>query len=78
MPKKQQALDFEAALKELEALVERMEKGEISLEQSLQDFQRGIELTRICQKALQDAEQKVQILMEKNGQITIENFDTED
>lgn len=73
MPKKQ-PLDFENALKELDALVERMEKGEISLEDSLRDFERGIELTRACQKALQEAEQKVQILMEKDGRMKLEPF----
>ena len=73
MPKKQ-PLDFENALTTLEALVERMEKGEISLEDSLRDFERGIELTRACQKALQEAEQKVQLLMEKGGRLKLEPF----
>ncbi|MEO5573789.1 MAG: exodeoxyribonuclease VII small subunit [Gammaproteobacteria bacterium] len=75
MPKKPPSpLNFEQALHELEALVARMEQGEISLEDSLRDFERGIELTRSCQKALQEAEQKVQILMEKNGQARLEPF----
>lgn len=60
--KKSQKLDFEAAIDELEQLVTAMEQGDISLEQSLQNFERGIELTRTCQTALQEAEQKVQIL----------------
>ncbi len=55
--------DFEAALEELETLVEQMEQGEISLEESLQHFERGILLTRTCQEALKAAEQKVAILM---------------
>ena len=55
-------IDFEKALKELEELVERMEQGDLSLEQSLKDFERGVALTRACQQALQEAEQKVQIL----------------
>ncbi len=63
--KKQETLDFETALGELEALVERMEAGETSLEDSLRDFERGVELTRSCQQALRDAEQKVQQLLEK-------------
>ncbi len=54
--------DFESALEELEKLVERMEKGELTLEESLRDFERGIELTRRCQQALQEAEQRVQML----------------
>ncbi|MEW6354655.1 MAG: exodeoxyribonuclease VII small subunit [Pseudomonadota bacterium] len=61
----------------MEALVERMEKGEVSLEDSLKDFERGIALTRACQQALQEAEQKVHILMEKDGQASIEPFSGE-
>ena len=68
MVKKSKAFDFEAALAELEALVERMEEGETSLEDSLKDFERGIELTRACQAALAEAEQKVQILLDKDGE----------
>ena len=61
------SFDFEQALKELEALVERMEHGDLTLEQSLKDFERGIGLTRACQGALKEAEQKVRILMERDG-----------
>ena len=71
-------LDFEGALKELEALVERMEQGDLSLEESLKHFERGIQLTRICQQALKQAEQKVQMLTEKDGQPEIVPFDSED
>ena len=74
-PKSDKPFDFEAALEELEGLVERMEAGELSLEQSLRDFERGIELTRSCQKALEDAEQKVRILQEKDGNETLEPLD---
>nr|WP_305910169.1 exodeoxyribonuclease VII small subunit [Methylomarinum sp. Ch1-1]MDP4520137.1 exodeoxyribonuclease VII small subunit [Methylomarinum sp. Ch1-1] len=62
---------------ELEQLVEQMEQGDITLEESLQSFERGIKLTRICQKALQDAEQKVQVLLEKDGKQTLEPFNDE-
>ena len=72
---KKTSLDFEQALKELEALVTRMEKGDISLEESLKHFERGIELTRTCQKALKEAEQKVQILMEKDGALEAQPFE---
>lgn len=71
-------LDFEGALKELESLVERMEQGDLSLEESLKYFERGIELTRACQQALKQAEQKIQILTEKNGQPEISPFDNPD
>jgi exodeoxyribonuclease VII small subunit len=73
--RKTNTVDFEKALQELETLVERMEQGESSLEDSLKDFERGIELTRSCQAALAEAEQKVQILLEKNGEPV--DFDTE-
>ena len=53
---------FEQALSELEALVEHMESGEISLEDSLKSFERGVALTRTCQQALAKAEQRVEIL----------------
>jgi exodeoxyribonuclease VII small subunit len=67
-------LDFETAIAELEQLVETMEQGEVSLEDSLKHFERGIELTRTCQKALQEAEQKVQILTQEKGQDTLREF----
>ena len=70
-------LDFEAAIKELESLVERMEQGDQSLEQSLKDFERGVELTRTCQKALKQAEQKVQLLLEQSGQAELTPIDDE-
>jgi exodeoxyribonuclease VII small subunit len=59
--------DFEKSLAELEQIVERMEQGELSLDESLKQFERGIVLTRNCQSALQQAEQKVEILLRKSG-----------
>jgi len=61
--KEPESPDFEAALAELEKLVETLEQGDLSLEASLEHFERGVALTRQCQKALRDAEQKVEILM---------------
>ncbi len=61
------AVDFEKSMRELEKLVEHMEKGDLSLEESLKDFERGVELTRLCQTALKDAEQKVQQLVKNTG-----------
>jgi len=66
LAKKKPPVDFESALKELESLVEKMEHEDIRLEDSLKHFERGIELTRHCQQALQEAEQKVKVLLEKN------------
>ena len=56
---------FEQALAELEALVESLEHGEMSLEDSLKSFERGVELTRTCQLSLKAAEQKVRMLSQK-------------
>lgn len=61
--------DFETSLAELSNLVEQMEQGGLTLEQSLESFERGINLVRNCQTALQTAEQKVQLLIEKNGKL---------
>lgn len=61
------ALDFEQALGELEALVSRMEGGELSLEDALAQFERGIALTRRCQDALKTAELRVKKLVDKPG-----------
>ena len=66
--KKQADFDFEGALEQLEELVASMEDGELSLEDSLKAFEKGIKLTRDCQTALKNAEQKVQVLLDENGQ----------
>ncbi|XOV83584.1 MAG: exodeoxyribonuclease VII small subunit [bacterium] len=68
-------IQFEAALAELETLVEQMEGGSLSLDESLQAFERGIALTRHCAKALAQAELKVQTLTADN---TLEEFDIGD
>jgi len=71
------SFNFESALIELEKLVEKMELGESSLEESLIDFERGVVLTRQCQESLKSAEQKVQILLEQNDQQILNDFDSE-
>ena len=73
-----ETFELEKAMAELEQLVERMEQGELSLEQSLQDFQRGIELYRNCQSALKEAEQKVQILSASGGQEELVPFESDE
>ncbi|AHK78346.1 exodeoxyribonuclease VII small subunit [Ectothiorhodospira haloalkaliphila] len=64
--------EFEKDLESLEALVGRMEQGELSLEASLKEFERGIALTRRCQKALTEAEQKVRRLTEDGTEIDLD------
>ncbi|MBM4207539.1 MAG: exodeoxyribonuclease VII small subunit [Gammaproteobacteria bacterium] len=77
MAKKKTVSSFEESLTELEQLVGKLERGDLSLEESLQAFERGVHLTRTCQKTLAEAEQKVQILIGKNGNQTLENFANE-
>jgi exodeoxyribonuclease VII small subunit len=78
MTAEREAFDFERALKELEELVGRMERGDLSLEESLKAFERGIELTRTCQQALKEAEQKVEILISKGDQSRAVPFEEKD
>lgn len=65
---------FEQSLTELEALVDQLEKEDLTLEQSLALFARGVTLTRSCQKALDAAEQRVRILTEASADAPLEGF----
>ena len=67
--KKNLPIPFETALAELENLVGQLEQGELTLEDSLQRFERGIALVRSCRNTLREAEQKVEQLIERNGQL---------
>ncbi len=69
---------FESALEELESLVAQMESGNLSLDQSLQAFERGIALTRHCQSALKDAELKVQTLTQEGDLVDFDTGDIDD
>ena len=69
---------FEQSIETLEQLVERMEKGGLPLEDALKDFESGITLVKECQKSLNDAEQKVEILIKQNGAENLEPFDQND
>jgi exodeoxyribonuclease VII small subunit len=71
---KQESPDFETAMRDLEDLVERLEHGDLPLEESLAAFERGVMLTRACQSALKEAEQKVEILLKKAGEPAVEEF----
>ncbi|MFK7857626.1 MAG: exodeoxyribonuclease VII small subunit [Granulosicoccus sp.] len=74
MPK---STKFEDALAELETIVQTLEGGEQSLEASLEQFERGVSLSRFCQQSLTDAEQKVKILLaDDDGEDTLDAFDT--
>jgi len=75
--KKSQAVDFESALAELEKIVDKMEAGDQSLEDALKAFQRGVELARTCQQGLKDAEQRVEKLIQQNGEVIVQSFTEE-
>jgi len=68
------APDFETSLALLEELVQRLEQGDLPLEEALSTFERGVGLTRECQSALQAAQQKVEILLKRSGEIAAEPF----
>lgn len=77
--KKKDDVDFESAYKELELLVERMEKGDQTLEESLQDFERGVGLLKACNTHLSAAEQKIEILVkDSKGLLETEPFEPDD
>lgn len=69
MTKKKAGLaELEESIKTLEALVEELESGELPLEKALAEFERGVRLTRRCQAALADAEQRIEILLSEEGE----------
>jgi len=76
--KKGKVPDFEQALADLEATVEHLERGELPLEEALKQFERGIALARSCQVALKQAEQKVEILLQKTPEAAPESFEPDD
>ncbi|SDJ95335.1 exodeoxyribonuclease VII small subunit [Microbulbifer yueqingensis] len=78
MAEKEKPATFEQALEELEQLVERLEGGDLPLEDALADFERGVKLTRECQQKLASAEQKVKVLMEEGGEVREQPFDIDD
>ncbi|GLS27798.1 exodeoxyribonuclease VII small subunit [Marinibactrum halimedae] len=78
MAARKKSQDFESALTELEQLIEKLETGDLSLEESLKVFENGIKLTRDCQKTLADAEQKVQQLIASQGELQLQEFPTDE
>jgi exodeoxyribonuclease VII small subunit len=73
------SLNLEKSLADLESLVDELESGDLPLEKAMQKFVDGIKLTRQCQAALKEAEQKVSILMQSaGGEEILESFDPED
>ncbi len=75
MPKKKSPPPIETAMQELERLVETLEQGDLPLEESLQAFERGVTLTRVCQQALDEAEQKVKMLSGESDSAELTPFE---
>ena len=74
MKNEKKSVDFEQQLASLEALVESLESGELSLEDSLKSFETVIKVARECQQALKAAEQKVEILMRQGDELVSQPF----
>ena len=74
-------VDFEKSLTELETLVQKLEQGDVPLEEALKTFERGVALTRQCQTALRTAQQKVEVLLAqsgRNGEETVAPFEDDE
>ena len=78
MARNSKAPDFEQALSELETLVERLERGDLPLDEALKLFERGVALTRHCQSSLQAAQQKVEILLKRGAEAQPQPFEEAD
>lgn len=66
--------NFEQSMKELEQIAEKLSDGDISLDESIKLFENGMKLSKNCQKILEDAEKKVNILINKDGEVEKEPF----
>lgn len=75
--KKLENLSFEESLSELDTIVQSLEQGDLNLEESMALFERGLKLSQLSQVKLQSAEQKVQILLDKNGNAELSDFTSE-
>jgi exodeoxyribonuclease VII small subunit len=78
MSKTKRTPDFEKSLAELEAIVEKLETGDLPIEESLKFFEKGIALTRDCQGALDAAQARVDILLKRDGAASLERFDADE
>ena len=77
VPKKKPRADFEKSLAELENIVKRMEQGDQSLDDTIKDFERGMKLSELCREGLDEAQQKVEMLVKKHGNYKLEMIDND-
>lgn len=71
-------VNFEEAMKELEEIATELEKGNLSLEESVSKFEEGMKLSKQCNDMIEKAEKKITILLQKDGKIEEENFNAEE
>ena len=76
--KKMAKANFEDNMKNLEKIVNELEKGDLNLDESISKFEEGIKISKDCNKILEEAEKKITILLEKDGELQEENFSTEE
>jgi len=77
--KNQTNKNFEVALEELEGIVDQLESGELSLEDSLAAFEKGVGLVKLCNQKLADVEKKVELLIkDKEGKLQLKRFESDD
>ena len=69
--------DFETTLTRLEAIVTRLENGDLPLEEALKEFENGVQLAKLGQERLQQAEQRIQILLQKNATVELADYRSE-
>ena len=79
MAEKKEEIKFEEAMKRLESIVDELEKGEMDIDKSLEAFEEGIKMSRLCSKKLNEAERKIeQLTKNEKGELTTSLFPTED
>ncbi len=72
---KEEKINFEESMKKLEDIVSSLEKGDLNLDESVSKFEEGMKISKQCSKILEDAEKKITILLQNNGDIQEDNFD---
>ena len=70
--------NFEKNMSDLENIVTELEKGDLNLDESISKFEEGIKISKQCNKILENAEKKITILLENNGEVKEENFVSEE
>lgn len=68
-------LPFEAAMEKLEQIVSRLENGDVPLEQAIELYQEGMRLSRLCSQKLEQVEEKIQLLVEEDGELKVQDWE---